>query len=338
MHAMEMSRMAMYNNCAETEEVDNHIEENWNLPTDFDLFSTHEVRNIYYPQKEEHEHEHEHDEDRSFFKIECIEPSSPLDIINRSQSLQQYDATGHCVWTGAFLLISCIQQVFDVIHHHQFHNDDHQEENGITMIELGCGTGIGGLSITLASIDDNGTSTSTTKERRKRITQCTFTDYDPAVLNVCHRNCELNGFIENDSFITRELTWGCNDDNPKETFDLILATDVLYDIDLLPPLFNTASTLLSSSSNTSEEKSGLFILSHVPRACYNDNNPPQAIENLEQYIIDQARDHHGFKLKQIIRPSHKQDTYTCLVGKEGEEGEDISSLSFIGSAILIFYK
>ena len=58
---------------------------------------------------------------------------------------------------------------------------------------------------------------------------------------------------------------------------------------------NSKSILKEFDSNSNV----IFILSHVPRACYNDNNPPEAVENLEKYIIDQAREKYGLYLKDV---------------------------------------
>lgn len=338
-------------------------EEQWNLPLDFDLYSTHKIRKIYYKEKRKHQPKElttvMHDNDGLsnpyyHFNIECIETSSPLDITNTSHSAQQYDATGHCVWTGAFLLISCIDQILDIVDKHASNgNDDNitsnNEENEIihhplNIIELGCGTGIGGLTLMFASdsiqtttnnnecYHHNTKSTSNVNRTlRTKIEKCCFTDTDPAVLNICRRNCELNGLILNKSFTIRELTWGIdeehsNDHDDDENFDIILATDVLYDVDLIDPLFTTVSSLLSKSI----ANNGIFILSHVPRACYNDNNPPEAIEDLEKYIIDQG-EKYGLQLTDIVHSHAKKSS--SLSPLDNENGID----SFPeGSAILIF--
>ena len=67
------------------------------------------------------------------------------------------------------------------------------------------------------------------------------------------------------------------DADQRDVFDIALATDVLYDVDLIEPLFTTVSRCIPSK--------GIFILSHIPRACYNEGNPPEAVEDLEIYII-----------------------------------------------------
>ena len=79
------------------------VEECWDLDDDFDLYARHEIRTVHFPCGSQS------------FQIECVEPNSPLDINNKSQSSSQYDATGHCVWAGAFLLIQCIHELENVV-------------------------------------------------------------------------------------------------------------------------------------------------------------------------------------------------------------------------------
>ncbi len=393
---------------ASEEKPDNEVlEEAWNLPSDFDLFTKYQIRKVCLPTKERKivssplpTSATNDNEVYPYLDIECIEPTSPLDILNKASSLEQYDATGHCVWTGAFLLISCMNQITDVIETHCYGRSENQrtintEKNSaalakhtnnqqqrqvqqkMQMIELGCGTGIGGLSIIVSSIiNSNSTVMNTTTTYHDRHDQnialqpmkCCFTDEDPAVLKVCKRNCELNGLVEGESYSTQELTWGDKDNKfihqQKGTFDIILATDVLYDIDLLPPLFETASLLLrqrggrengmnnenvhvqdgsDSNKHCHESNDGIFILSHVPRACFNDNNPPEAIENLEQYIIDHARVNYGLELMELIKPTSSpltavNEEEVTVKEKCGDSTFDYNADSFVGSAILIFRR
>lgn len=211
------------------EQADQPKEECWDLPADFDLYTKHEIRTVNYPNILCNTRGHS-------FRLECIEPDTPLDINNRTLSSRQFDATGHCVWAGAILLIRCIQELkkFDV--------------GGKPMIEFGCGTGIGGLAMML--FDDMSIIPSS----------ICFTDNDPDALNLCQRNCRLNE-VHDALYSILELNWG-KDDHIAEMFDVALATDVLYDVDLIEPLFKTASKCISSK--------GVFILSHIPRACYNE--------------------------------------------------------------------
>ena len=215
-----------------TTDDDKVEEECWGLPSDFELFTKHEIQEVYYPATDDASTPHS-------FRIECIEPDTPLDINNKSTSSSEYDATGHCVWAGALLLTRCIHELerFDV--------------RGKRVIEFGCGTGVGGLAMMLANSSSVVPS------------YLCFTDNDPDALKVCARNCKLNN-LPDESYSIRELTWGeaTADDADVELFDIALATDVLYDVDLIDPLFTTISTCIPPKS--------LFILSHIPRACYNE--------------------------------------------------------------------
>ena len=267
------------------------LEEAWDLPHDFDLFAKHEVGKVFYPTTDNSKCTHG-------FQIECIEPDSPLDILNRKESSSEYDATGHCVWAGAFLLIQCIHEL-----------EQFSLENK-SVIEYGCGTGIGGLAMVLAD------------ENVKPSNIC-FTDNDPDALKVCKRNCELNN-LSQALYSVKELGWGEESGHilDGELFDVALATDVLYDVDLIDPLFTSVSTQISPG--------GIFILSHIPRACYNDNNPPEAVDDLEKYIIDQAANY-SLVLERNIQPPEEDELHEELL-------EWCPKAAFEGGAVLIFRR
>ena len=84
---------------------------------------------------------------------------------------------------GAFLLISCIDEILHAIKEvsggvNQMcvsggPSSAVENEKTIRMVELGCGTGIGGLATMLATRRKNNNDCGIT---------CYFTDYDPAVL------------------------------------------------------------------------------------------------------------------------------------------------------------
>lgn len=308
-----------------------HIhEESWDLPSSFDLYSTPKVHTILVcPTKEEDQNDPHNKYKVSSssscrIDIECIEPTTPLDISNMSLSSKEYDGSGHCVWAGAFLLIQCMNEILNIIVP-RFKNEE-KLRNKFQMIELGCGTGIGQLALMSAI----------TLRLHLAVHGC-FTDADPAVLSLCQRNCQLNN-LSKDSYSIQEFTWGQDltkynvNTTPANivanTFDIVLATDVLYDIDMLHPLFSSASQLISSSSKNTP---GIFILSHIRRACYNDNNPPEAMENLEKYIIDQGREHYGLSVYHVIRPPIAEKLSSQVLNF-------CSKQSFHGSAIFIFQK
>ncbi len=294
--------------CVEQGDEDDLYEEVWELPQDFNLFSKHEVRRIYFPSKMNTSNGEvdgigycegygicSHS-----FQVECLEPSSPLDITNKSESdAEKYDATGHCVWTGAFLLIQCMAEILEIV-----------PTKNKRIIELGCGTGIGGLAVYFASRD------------AKPQTVC-FTDADPAALDVCRRNAELNGLEQSTDYSIQEVTWGEGDiSKTTEFFDVVLATDVLYEVDLCDPLFTTVSQCTQVGAT--------FILSHVPRACYNEGNPPEAVENLDQYIIGKAK-YHGLYLEKTIQPPNPEDLDMEVLSWCTKD-------SFKGSSVWIFRR
>lgn len=296
--------MSANNDCnheEEEEEENDAREECWDLPPDFDLYATHEVKTVRYPP-ELGRGTNGRARDRSF-RIECIEPDTPLDINNRTQSSSACDATGHCVWAGAFLLLQCLRDLaaLDVV-----------VVGGRRLIELGCGTGIGGLALLLAADYDPSLVPS----------HVCFTDNDPDALRVCERNCRRND-LPASSYATAELAWG--EDVRREMeggFDVALATDVLYDVDLIVPLFGTAARCLPSG--------GAFVLSHIPRACYNEGNPPRAVEDLEKYIVDEAAGC-GFRLVGTLRPPDEDGFSSVIL-------DWCPATAFVGGGILIFRK
>jgi ribosomal protein L11 methylase PrmA len=193
-------------------------EDDWNLPLDFHMFAQHESHSIYLNSARD-------------FQIECVEALTPLDMMNLSAGI--HDATGHCVWMGAFLLIAAIE------------NDRMKEIfRGAQVIELGCGTGIGGIALLLAGESSAPSFLS-------------FTDSDPNALALCGRNCESN--LEEYQYQLEEVAWGTPlpPSVSPNSFDVVVAADVLYDISCLPLLLTTAKECLKDA--------GYFVLVHVPR-------------------------------------------------------------------------
>ena len=293
-------------------------EECWNLGDNFNLYAKHEIGEVHFPSNPDDEQHYDNDAHQHHsFKIECIEPDSPLDINNLTQSSRQYDATGHCVWAGAFLLIQCIHELekYIILEAGDGDGDCSQSQHKNH-------TGIGGLAMLLVN--------------NKSIvpSHVCFTDNDPAALQVCERNCKLNQVPEA-AYSIRELTWEEEEEEEDEIqvkeggddallFDIALATDVLYDVDLIKPLFTTVSKCIPSG--------GKMILSHIPRACYNEcNNPPEAVEDLEKYIIDQAV-HYNLHLVDIIRPPKDERDFVP------EILDWCPVTSFVGGGILIFHR
>jgi len=273
------------------------VEDDWGLSMDFHLFAQHQAHPVYY-----------HDDCNSSFQVLCVEALTPVDMVNLGSGI--HDATGHCVWTGAFLLVACWSELQPL-----YFADKR-------VVELGCGTGIGGLSL-LMNHSDSST---------KHASFVAFTDSDPEALALCQRNCDLNK-LPNGKYCVLPLTWGEEPlpaaMNTKLPFDTVLATDVLYDIGLLPPLFQTAASCLSDNQ-------GIFVLAHVPRACYNSQNPP--VDNLEQYIVERAKGF-GFALERLVRPLDD-----CCTDKTKSFPNDalnkmsLQEMHEIGAAVFVFRR
>jgi ribosomal protein L11 methylase PrmA len=193
-------------------------EDDWNLPLDFHMFAQHESHSIYLNSARD-------------FQIECVEALTPLDMMNLSAGI--HDATGHCVWMGAFLLIAAIE------------NDRLKEVfRRARVIELGCGTGIGGIALLLAGESSAPSFLS-------------FTDADPNALALCRRNCESN--LDKHQYQVEAVAWGAPfpPSVSPNSFDVVVGADLLYDIGVLSILFTTAKTCLMDG--------GRFVLVHVPR-------------------------------------------------------------------------
>jgi predicted nicotinamide N-methyase len=335
-------------------------EDDWGLAMDFHLFAQHEEYLIPLPSRrrqrstttrandnnKKNDNDDNKDDEQTIrmassssllsLRLRCVESLTPLDMAQLGGGDEEDgvdgDATGHCVWTAAFFLLRFIYDL----------QDDFSCFTNRRVLELGCGTGLAGLAVTMLT----------------QPAHMTLTDRDPHVLALCQTNIQLNrdaiilasataaaaldGYSGEASTISvRSLTWGQEglDDEVEEEeygcFDTVLATDVLYDIALLPKLFQSAHHALGchcrdrSSSTTcrrrhhrrdnndddAEETHNdddhhrryYFVLSHVPRACYKstDQHPPP-VADLDRYICDRALEY-GLELARVYRPTLLHD-------------------------------
>ena len=169
-----------------------------------------------------------------------------------------------------------------------------------------------------------------------------MTDADPEALKLCRTNCELNQLPTCDYDI-ESLFWGEEIRSSSKIalcspYDVVFATDVLYDIALLVPLVQTAYQCLCQD--------GYFILAHVPRACYTSTHP--AVTNLNDYIIHCTTTDGGFDLITIIHPNdlHYHDTTTSSsiitnhspFPKDALNSITLQEMQDIGASIFIFQK
>jgi predicted nicotinamide N-methyase len=94
--------------------------------------------------------------------------------------------------------------------------------SGLRAIELGCGLGLPGVAALLAGL------------------AVTFTDYDATALRFAAENARLNGFS---AVRTMQLDWR---KPPRERYDVVLASDLIYEERNVEPLVQSFLTLLAS--------------------------------------------------------------------------------------------
>jgi len=307
------------------------VTEKWpSLSGDLNGFAQHEVLTIHLDQ-----------DTTSSFELECVSSLSLLDMVNLSHG--KHDATGHTVWMGPFLLIEALAAdvsfAYPTNHKITLRSLFHSK----SVLELGCGTGIGGLAL-LHSPDS----------WRSRPSHVAFSDNDSEVLNLCHQNCQRCWSSKGSStasfepsFATLLLTWGdspfpqrssCED----AMYEIVLATDVLYNLAFLRPLL---STFLQSTGRGS-----FFVLSHVPRSCLPDTEAASSELNggrcyhtiLEEFITSTASAL-GLHTAAIIRPGHIRTAQSQYKKSTNSVSKPLNSTSLeemeeAGAAIFVFYK
>ena len=279
--------------------------------------------------------------------IRCVSALSPLDMIDMYNGSQ--DATGNRVWTGALLFIEASARMLPMERNVPCVADDEESKNdeppsstsakndciatpmltklselrtqafsNKAIIELGCGTGISGISLVVADKDVPST--------------VTFTDFDKPALDLCKRNCESN-IDDKSRYSIKQLEWGSSlpDGIEGEAFDTVIATDVIYDISSLAPLVHAASNLVKVD--------GYFILSHVPRASVEgddegtESTAVASADTLETLIVAEA-EKQGLCIDTLLRPSELSSIW---------DGKSLNKTSFaimdsVGSAVLVFRK
>jgi uridine kinase len=281
---------------------------------------------------------------RCCFELECVSSLSLLEMISLSDG--SHDATGHSVWMGAFLWIEALAS--DVAF--GLEDEDHIPVvlslrslfQSKRVLELGCGTGIGGLALLL--------SPESWKCRPRHVS---FSDNDEQVLALCQTNCQRyfpTGFFssslslpstEEPVFSTFTLRWG--DASPllqiAKLYDTVLSTDVVYDLSCLRPLL--------VSVQQSIVPRGFFVLAHVPRSCLPDANdserqrrqecPSQDYHTiLEDHIMTMAREL-GLQTCSILRPEH------IRIARQSDNDVPLNATSLAemeeaGGAIFVFQR
>jgi SAM-dependent methyltransferase len=258
---------------------------------------------------------------RHCLKIKKLQTPQGLSYPNDMRS--NFNGTGHCVWLASLAFLHLLEEGGDgeasLLADPYF--------DSLRVIELGCGTGASGIA-TLLFADP---------------LHVTLTDHDEAALALAKENCQLN-HLDASRYDVQMLDWchSHNNNNNLGTFQTVLATDVVYQLDRIVPLLETAFLLL--------EEGGHFCLSHVPRFCLpreekydptttssttssntTQNNHQESssttttttttttspIEDLEDYIVTHALAQ-GFQLQETIRP----DQVLMELPLDGDDDDD----------------
>lgn len=177
---------------------------------------------------------------------------------------------------------------------------------GTSVLELGCGSGVSGLAVLC---DPSGSPS-----------HIMFTDSDPAALELCRRNCRSNLPCDDKRTRIASLVWGKSLGCP---YDVVLATDILYDISSLEPMLLTIASTL--------KRSGYFVMSHVPRACLPGEEKVASAEKLELFIVDNAQKY-NLELKRIVR---LEDLCNSIHDKALND-VSFQQMKEAGAAILVF--
>jgi Lysine methyltransferase len=358
---------------AERHDEEEEVIDDWGLATaNFQLFAQHDIGTVYMKQSVQYHDDttnslatsNDSNDDNSSksdppvnflsFSLLCVEALTPIDMIHLGSGI--HDATGHCVWTGAFLFLASLESsLFSYFNSKaldkndeavytttaEISNNNFQQVKLMNqrrcrsrrrVLELGCGTGIGSIGVWTAYQKYHGNEDCDC-DNCVHQPWITMTDADPEALDLCRRNCQLN-HIPTDSYTVQSLYWG-KQPLPEciasiMPYDTVFATDVLYDIKLLRPLFETANTCLDNH--------GHFILAHVPRACYDSNHPP--VPSLDDYICQCAESCCGFYLERIIRPTDCGSDFfaTSIFPKDALNSTSLQEMETIGAAIFVFQK
>jgi SAM-dependent methyltransferase len=286
------------------------IEDDWSQIMTTDLsagsFAQHDTKLIHLPNNE-----------RTSLKISSTESLSPLDMMDLSWGT--HDATGHCIWLGAELWIQALPAL-----------ESYFSISGVCRcLELGSGTGLAGIAV-FKYYESSSSPT---------VFDLVLTDNSESALKLCRLNCHQNGLDETKddrlhSFEVEQLEWGnalVMSSGTTRVFDVVLATDVIYDIDAWKPLLVTARKSLPPNGG------GHLLVSHLPRAALPSNeevddagstsNIQQSYhKTLESYLIRIAKEQ-GFRLKDTLKPNDIRPPF--------EKQQDMEDA---GASIMIFER
>mmetsp|Transcript_42364 Transcript_42364/g.83224 ORF Transcript_42364/g.83224 Transcript_42364/m.83224 type:complete len:400 (+) Transcript_42364:142-1341(+) len=212
-----------------------------------------------------------------------------------------YDGTGNLMWLAAVCFGHLVVQEVEPLRSYLFEGSPTPTVGRIPearrrFCELGCGTGGAGISLLLCSPVSSNKHNHRETENSTENASChlVFTDNDAQSLELCESNCELN-LIDPKAYSQALLGWGSEHLETAQTFhpegtlqphsfDVVLATDVIYDLKMIAPLFETIDGLLKKKQPRGERdhtrettdhrhNGGHLVLSHVPRFCIPKDKP-----------------------------------------------------------------
>ena len=253
------------------------------------------------------------------YKSMPTEELTPLDMTygnskNSQANDEFYDGTGNLMWMAAICFGHLVFQEVEPLRSYLLHGSatPNEERNKPKKLqrrqfcELGCGTGGAGISL-LLSASENVTNSDSSAVKPGNY-HVVFTDNDSESLELCASNCQLNG-LSQECYSQQLLGWGSEhleraqrDNGLKpNTFDVVFATDVIYDLKMIAPLFETVDFLLkkkkkalhwTEETNIINTKGGHLVLSHVPRFCIpKDATYPEADQDSSRSHGHYTRDH-----------------------------------------------
>ena len=270
--------------------------------------------------------------------LRCVESLTPMDMLDLSNGTA--DATGNRIWMGALFFIECFVRPLPRLstNNETFHSKIRAMSElrsalffNKIICELGAGTGASLIAIGLA-----GTVCEHVKPK-----SLTLTDNDPVVLSLCEKNCITN--FKDDvgvNFQVCPLDWGKDnhekimhesdgDDNDNgrrrkhiyaSSQDTVVATDVIYDLSALQPLFETASILVKIG--------GFFVLSHVPRACI-ECDWKDIRDSLEHEILNEAATHNFALITSMACGSTNDNLHNSILEVVGKDDHAIRPIALM---------
>ncbi|XP_024370763.1 uncharacterized protein [Physcomitrium patens] len=222
--------------------------------------------------------------DETYVEKEFVVGAHTIKVLCLQCSSTDYDLTGQLVWPGAGILNDYLVSHSNVL-------------DGVSVIELGSGVGVGRLLMTVHECGDLLVDVGVEDHSVKGLNgllcarysrHVVMTDHNTTVLKVMKKNVELQGDTLQSKVDCEELDWGneVHVGHIKETypdgFDLILGADICYHQSAVKPLFATVKALMELRPVGSCK----FILGYVSRFKSNDIAVNAEVQRLKMDICE----------------------------------------------------